>query len=502
MTFGRTLQELTRLCGVKRCNLADALGYDPSYISRWINGVKHPSLRSNDALPAQIAAYLTANAAPDVRARIAGQFDLRCDAADDAGFSAALASLLADTIAADRAVDPARPQPTGAENAALSPVKDIALFPEGIFMALQQAPSSARLDMICTMPIHIQFKNNDAFFRRVRGILSAGTALRVVQFVDMEDVSARTDSFCRSLCYLMGLGRRIRYEFYEFRASRTGDVYLIRDALMLQYLREPFSREVYLLESADPALVGRYCAAADAYIRDRLPLAQAPDLQPLRRRQYFLDYFTQPHGRCLLRYMQPFFLPESLQEQFLAQHPELGQELQLFLGSAEFFETIFLYQLALVDYIDTGRLRFLGTVIDVPPEARREHLRSMIDQLRQAPERLCILCTQNRVCNYDDGVRVRQPARRLHARRRGRWRAAGLHRRIRRNRAPAQYLDGPLPKAPGRTAADRAGRHRLSHPLHAPFVSRSGPTDKETAPCATPPSATSSAGSSISCCTA
>lgn len=45
MTFGRTLQELTRLCGVKRCNLADALGYDPSYISRWINGVKHPSLR-------------------------------------------------------------------------------------------------------------------------------------------------------------------------------------------------------------------------------------------------------------------------------------------------------------------------------------------------------------------------------------------------------------------------------------------------------------------------
>ena len=385
MTFGRTLQELTRLCGVKRCNLADALGYDPSYISRWINGVKHPSLRSNDALPAQIAAYLTANAAPDVRARIAGQFDLRCDAADDAGFSAALASLLADTIAADRAAGPERPQPTGAENAGLSPVKDIALFPEGIFMALQQAPSSARLDMICTMPIHIQFKNNDAFFRRVRGILSA-----------------RTDSFCRSLCYLLGLGKQIRYEFYEFRASRTGYVYLIRDALMLQYLREPFSREVYLLETADPALVGRYCAAADAYIRDRLPLAQAPNLQQLRRQQYFLDYFTQPHGRCLLRHMQPFFLPEPLRERFLSRHPELRQELQLFLGSAEFFETIFLYQLALVDYIYTGRLHFLGTVIDVPPEARREHLRSMIEQLRRTPERLCILCTQNRVCNYDD----------------------------------------------------------------------------------------------------
>lgn len=96
------------------------------------------------------------------------------------------------------------------------------------------------------------------------------------------------------------------------------------------------------------------------------------------------------------------FPPEPLRERFLSRHPELRQELQLFLGSAEFFETIFLYQLALVDYIYTGRLHFLGTVIDVPPEARREHLRSMIEQLRRTPERLCILCTQNRVCNYDD----------------------------------------------------------------------------------------------------
>ena len=80
MTFGRTLQELTRLCGVKRCNLADALGYDPSYISRWINGVKHPSLRSNDALPVQIAAEKPASSAasqrrsncPAMRARTSG----------------------------------------------------------------------------------------------------------------------------------------------------------------------------------------------------------------------------------------------------------------------------------------------------------------------------------------------------------------------------------------------------------------------------------------------
>ena len=102
MTFGRTLQELTRLCGVKRCNLADALGYDPSYISRWVNGVKLPALRNNDELFMKIAAYLTENTDPDVRARIAGQFNLECDDLTDRAFSGALASMLAATLAEER----------------------------------------------------------------------------------------------------------------------------------------------------------------------------------------------------------------------------------------------------------------------------------------------------------------------------------------------------------------------------------------------------------------
>ena len=44
MRFGEILGELTGLCSVKRCNLAAALGYDASYVSRWISGQKLPAL--------------------------------------------------------------------------------------------------------------------------------------------------------------------------------------------------------------------------------------------------------------------------------------------------------------------------------------------------------------------------------------------------------------------------------------------------------------------------
>lgn len=402
MTFGKTLQELTRLCGVKRCNLAGALGYDPSYISRWINGVKLPSLRNNDILFEQIAAYLTANAAPEVRARIAGQFDLNCIDHSDAAFSAALASLLSSVHAADRESSGGQSVQSSEGNALIGPVKDIALFPESIFMALQQLAPSRRLDMICTMPIHIQFKNNASFFRRVREILPSGTELRIIQFVDMEDISSRVDISCRSFCYLMGLGDNIHYEFYEFHADKSSYVYLIRDGLLLQYMREPFSRELHLLETSDREIVGRYCASLDAFIRDRLPVAQAPNLQQLLQKQYFPDYFMQPRCRCLLRHMQPFFFPEELQTKLFSSRPETLREMQLFLNGSEFFESIFLYQLALVDYLYTGRLMILGSVIEVPPEDRRIHLRNMVAELKKSPERIYILSTQNRICNYDD----------------------------------------------------------------------------------------------------
>lgn len=403
MTFGRTLGELSSMCGVKHCNLADALGYDPSYISRWINGVKLPALRNNNELFQQIAAYLAANADTEVRERLRAQFALDCpDTADDRAFTAALCSLLAKAHSADREQSTSRPAKSGEENAIIGPVKDIALFPESIFQVLRELSPPNRLDMICTMPIHTQFKNNSFFFRRVLDALPAGTELRVLQFLDMDDVASRTDTSCRSFCYLIGLGKKIRYEFYEFRSDKSNYIYVIRDGLLMQYLRNPFSRELHLLESSDKALIRRYCVSADSFIRDKTPVAQIPDMQSLLKKQYFLDYFMQPHCRCLLRHMQPIFFPDELREKLLAGEQGMMRETKLFLDGSAFFESILLYQLALVDYIYTGRLMVFGTVIQLSPEDRLLHLNYMVKQLEKSPKRLYIISTQNRVCNYDD----------------------------------------------------------------------------------------------------
>ena len=44
----------------------------------------------------------------------------------------------------------------------------------------------------------------------------------------------------------------------------------------------------------------------------------------------------------------------------------------------------------------------MGTLIEVPPEDRLQHLKNMAAQLKRNPEQVYILSTQNKICNYDD----------------------------------------------------------------------------------------------------
>lgn len=404
MTFGSALRDLTAICRVKRGNLADALGYDASYVSRWVNGIKLPAIGNNDALLPDIAAYIAQNSTPENRRKAAFHFSLDCDPENADGFAGAVADLLARAYH-DTKQQQAGAARTGRENAVLSQAKETGIFPETIFDALRGLPPGKPVEMICTMPIHTQFKNNEQFFRQVRASLPPKTDIHILQFVDPKDIAARLNTSCRSFFYLMGSPQQVEYDFYELPAQRPNGIYcfLVRDGLLLQYLREPISEDLLMLESADSSLVGHYCAAVDTYIMNRSAMAGRPDMGKLLSNQYFLDYFMQPRCRCLLRNMYPLFFPEELEQQLLAKSRDQGRQMGLFLDGSRFFETMILYKPAFVDYLYTGRLMAFGHMVQIPKKARLRHLQHMLEMLsRQTTENLFILSAQNRICNYED----------------------------------------------------------------------------------------------------
>ena len=63
MEFAELLRELLYITHLKSGHMASALGYDTSYISRWVNGVKLPSLKNNEDLLRSIARFFVSNSA-------------------------------------------------------------------------------------------------------------------------------------------------------------------------------------------------------------------------------------------------------------------------------------------------------------------------------------------------------------------------------------------------------------------------------------------------------
>lgn len=64
-TFGKILRAQVEKAGIKESELANALGYDPTYISKWMNGSKLPSARNAERIIGQIADFLSRETAGD-----------------------------------------------------------------------------------------------------------------------------------------------------------------------------------------------------------------------------------------------------------------------------------------------------------------------------------------------------------------------------------------------------------------------------------------------------
>ena len=76
VTFGQTLKQMLTVGGIRISSLANELGYDVSYISRWTSDKKMPSLKYNDILFQKIAAFVVSSSTPQDMILLAKSFHI------------------------------------------------------------------------------------------------------------------------------------------------------------------------------------------------------------------------------------------------------------------------------------------------------------------------------------------------------------------------------------------------------------------------------------------
>lgn len=408
MTFGQTLKQMLSLSGVKMAHLAQALGYDTSYVSRWINDIKVPSLRNNSDLIPNISKYVLENCDELGKARLKRVYG------DGVDLEQALGDALRAAYNGSAPIDKM-----------LSPVSSNATYlPGSAFLGgyeiYRRAVSHAarmnggeEVNIIVTMPLGDMGNKDPGFFNYILADRDGSGALRVRmhQLVDMKAFAENIDAYCAAVCTFSCYMDNIAYEFYECDDSMTArghadNIMMIEDKFLYQSIDSPF------FDAASAWICYDTNALSKSYLLAMSTLSLCPKLivrfqeDALFTTPFLYQYIMSGDIRYFLTSMHPIYFEDGFAEEMVEKYcPEVVPEsfyLRYETLCAKAEKDVVLYTSALLDYIYTGRIQLFGRILVLSAEDRAKHLNQMITAMEKGRLKLTLLRDENPLLNRSD----------------------------------------------------------------------------------------------------
>ena len=406
MTFGQTLKQLLTLSGIKSAHLAEALGYDTSYISRWVNDVKLPSLKNNDDLFAKIARVIVEGSDEAAMERLSAEFG-----AEYAWLEEALESALKTAYddAGRRALAPRmNPNAVFLHGGSLPELSGV--FSDAILRSAAESREE-EVQIAVTTPLSIYGNRYMGFWRQILSSPEIGGRLSIIvnQFVDMADFEQNADVCCAAICTLARFDRGVRYEFFQ-GGARTGGMpghsSLIGSSLLCRVMPGPFSQESDLLLCSDPNVLRRFGPELHSALQLCPRLVSYCSRDELESSHFLYDFVMSGSLRYLLSVMHPIYMSDELVRSIAARHvPGMREDdFQVYYNSlcSNARREVILYRTALLEYIYSGRIFLFGRIMQLDREMRVTHLSQLLDNIHSGQCVLKILNDDNPILRRRD----------------------------------------------------------------------------------------------------
>lgn len=226
MTFGQMLKQILSVCGIRLTHFANALGYDSSYVSRWISDTSLPSLKNNNDLFAKIAAALISCCDTKERERLIQEY---CPQNPEE-LTDVLETLLANSYKSQ-----------GKPDQEVSPIEQNAVYMTGnnieyghglfqrAFRMAADASQSRIVECLCGTPLSKNGNVTAGFFTTVLQNESGKSSFKihVRQLIDMKDFESNTDTCCAAICTFVKYDPKVFYTFYEYDSGSDTKPYKV-----------------------------------------------------------------------------------------------------------------------------------------------------------------------------------------------------------------------------------------------------------------------------------
>lgn len=395
---------------MKSAHLADALGYDTSYISRWVNDIKLPSLKNNDDLFSKISRTIVDGSDEAAIERLCQTYGSE---------HAWLEETLEATLRT--AYDNASKQARGVNlvpNATLllgDSVPDLStLFANAIVRSAEEK-RGGEVNVTVTVPLNIYSNRNMGFWRDILSHPEVGGSIPITvnQIIEMPAFEANVDSYCAAILSLLRFDKGVKYEFLlaDSQSGPANSIIAIENSLICCVIQNWLTHEDDYLLCSDPKVMRQLSSRLSAALKFYQPLITYSDKDELETSHFLYDFVMSGSLRYLLSVMHPIYMDDDfladIAGRYLPEPPDIDFHMYYNSLCSNTEREVILFRTALLEYIYSGRIYLFGREMQLEKADRASHLRQLLENIRSGACTLKILNDDNPLlCRKDTRLSV------------------------------------------------------------------------------------------------
>ena len=390
-TYGTLLKNLINFSGSKLSTVAEEVGYDVSYISKWCNKAKLPA--------AKMAPNINRTLANHFSREILKHEDLSTfskvfsvDATDET-LNSTIYGLLKESYktSSHEAATELRSE-TVYQTRVLSLANDVYSFFNHELHEMIQSYNEP-IEVLCTLDLFRFISKN---IEDSASHIDPEHEINVKIGLDMKKFQANSKECLKQLYFFINAHSHLSFDFYDDSLMNSLNTIIVKDHLAILCALDQYSRIQTATIITDPEKVNQiYIRTLPAFKPTNL-LLHATDSEEFYQHGYRTDFYTRDNYQILLTRGFEFLLPsqcwdnivntarERDSDEFMAQ---LVGQLQI--TWEEIFERstldFYLLKSSLLKYMEDGEIIFADIIYNMTPEERKQHIQSVLNITQMNP---------------------------------------------------------------------------------------------------------------------
>lgn len=395
--YAQLLKHMLNFLDIKFIVLANTLGYDISYISKWCNGTKIPSLKSVSTIHKQMSTLFANEVVTNKKASLFFvEFNLDYSEEKDniqeiKFLEETILTLLNKTYYLENPV-----LEIGEKNEIdfIFGKNDVIYFLDEKLKKIFQKTTSSKLEFFLTADFMLA--NLEPILSLISNLKRKGTTIYVSLGIDLKQLEVSSDKKLKKVFYLLNKYADLNIEFYNNINFKNLNILLLKNEIAFQYSlnRAGDFQAITVIEKKN--ILNDISTSILTSFKEKDRIWQLANTKKLHKEGYRTIFYTSDFFNFFLVQGFEFLLPSSIIDN-IAKHAkkekyseqDLISILKVKIAWEEIFENssinFFILKSSMFEYLEKGKLTYMNIHYQASIEERQAHYEHAIKILEKNP---------------------------------------------------------------------------------------------------------------------